>query len=437
MSSASSTRPDHLFLSQEDDWEQRLGHVVDMMRDMSRHTDPQEMVRSYARRVQLLRPTDGRVSISRRGLRSPEFRVTRSTTWDEDINPWKEKERLPLLRGGLLADLLYKDVPRIIDDLQLCHDDPAAEYFVGNRSLAAIPMYDQGVALNMVVLLRKEPASFAHTELPELVWLSNLFGRATNTLVLSDQLKQAYQAIDREFALVGEIQRSLLPAVLPKIPTMDLAAHYQPSQRAGGDYYDFFELPDGKWGIFIADVSGHGTPAAVLMAITHCIAHSNPCPSSRPQQVLTYLNRRLATRYTAQNESFVTAFYAVYDPARRTLTYARAGHNPPRLKRCQDGSLVALNEATGLPLGIGDDSAYTECVHQLLPGDQIIFYTDGITEAHSPEGEMFTTERLDHELENCSLQASALLESVLVAVRNFTAGQPAEDDQTMIVARII
>ncbi|HEV8060284.1 MAG TPA: stage II sporulation protein E, partial [Gemmataceae bacterium] len=257
MSSAASVPP-------EDGWSQRLAQIVDMMRDMSRHTDPQEMVRSYGKRIQVVRPMDGRISLSRRGLRAPEFRVTRSTTWKEDINPWKEKDRLPLLRGGLFAQLLYDDQPRIIDDLQICPDDPAASYIGANRSLAAIPMFDQGVALNMVVLLRKEPGAFVGNELADQVWLSNLFGRATNNLVLSEQLQQAYQALDREFALVGEIQRSLLPSVLPKIPTMDLAAHYHPSQRAGGDYYDFFELPEGKWGIFIADVSGHGTPAAVL-----------------------------------------------------------------------------------------------------------------------------------------------------------------------------
>jgi sigma-B regulation protein RsbU (phosphoserine phosphatase) len=342
-----------------------------------------------------------------------------------------------LHKGGLFAQLLYEDEPRIIDEIQLAPDDPAAAYLRDNRSLVAIPMFDQGVALNMVILLRKEPMAFAKSDLPELVWMSNLFGRATNNLVLSDQLQFAYQALDREFALVGEIQRSLLPSILPKIPTMDLAAHYQPSQRAGGDYYDFFELPEGRWGIFIADVSGHGTPAAVLMAITHCIAHSNPCPSSRPQQVLSYVNRCLAKRYTAQNENFVTAFYAVYDPKDRTLTYSRAGHNPPRLKRCQDGTLLGLDGASGLPLGISADSVYQERVHQLLPGDQIIFYTDGITEAYSPDGEMFTTERLDRELENCSLEASSLLESVLVAVHEFTAGLPAVDDQTMIVARIV
>ena len=92
------------------------------------------------------------------------------------------------------------------------------------------------------------------------MWLSNLFGRATSNLVLSEELQQANQALDREMKAVGDIQRSLLPARLPRIPTLDLATHYQPSQRAGGDYYDFFPLPSGKWGIFIADVSGHGTP---------------------------------------------------------------------------------------------------------------------------------------------------------------------------------
>src|SRR5262249_6904207 len=161
----------------------RLLHIVDMMRDMSRHTDPQEMVRSYAKRIQVVRPMDGRVSLSRRGLRSPEYRVTRSTMWKEEINPWKEKDKLPLHKGGLFAQLLYDDEPRIIDDLQVPADDPAAAYLGDNRSLVAIPMFDQGVALNMVVLLRKEAMAFAKSDLPELVWLSNLFGRATNNLV--------------------------------------------------------------------------------------------------------------------------------------------------------------------------------------------------------------------------------------------------------------
>ena len=270
----------------EGDWQKRLPLIVDLMRDMSRQTDPQEMVRSYAEKVRHLLPSDARISLSRRGLTAPKYRITRSTAWQEDINPWEEKARLPLFEGGLLAKLIYSDEPHIIDNLDVPSDDPAAEYFAGQLSLMAIPLFDQGVALNMVVLLRKEPAAFSREELPELVWLSNLFGRATNNLVLAEELHRANEALDREMKTVGEIQRSLLPARLPKIPTMDLATHYQPSQRAGGDYYDFFPLPGGKWGIIIADVSGHGTPAAVLMAVTHCIAHTKPGPAQPPAQVL-------------------------------------------------------------------------------------------------------------------------------------------------------
>ena len=421
---------------QQGDWQQRLAQIVELVQEMSRQTDPQEMVRSYGERVRLLLPSDRRISLSRRGLTAPKYRITRSTTWSENINPWKEKDRLPLFEGGLIAELIYGDEPQIIDNLDLPGDDPAAEYLAGHRSLMAIPMFDQGVALNMVILLRKEPAAFPKEELPQLVWLSNLFGRATSNLVLSDELQRAYQALDRELKTVGEIQRSLLPAGLPTIPTLDLATHYQPSQRAGGDYYDFFPLPTGKWGIFIADVSGHGTPAAVLMAVTHCIAHTHPGPPQQPAKVLDYLNRHLATLYTSQNENFITAFYGVYDPADRTLTYACAGHNPPRLKRCQDGTMLALDRAGGFPLGITSEGAYDDCVQQLQPGDQIIFYTDGITEASNSEGKLFGTDRLDHELENCSLQASALLKSVLRSVEEFADGHPADDDRTLIVARV-
>jgi len=420
----------------EGDWRQRLGLIVEMMRHMSLQTDPQEMVRAYGERIRLLLPSDRAISLSRRGLTAPKYRITRSTTWEESINPWKERERLPLLEGGLLAELIYGDEPKVINNLDVATNDPAAGYLAGHRSLMAIPLFDQGVALNMVVRLRKEPSAFHEEQLPELVWLSNLFGRATSNLVLSEELQRAYQALDREFKIVGEIQRSLLPPQVPKIPTLDVAAYYQPSQRAGGDYYDFFPLPTGKWGIFIADVSGHGTPAAVLMAITHCMAHTHLGPPMPPAKVLEYLNRHLSSLYTNENGSFVTAFYAVYNPADRSLNYARAGHNPPRLKRCQDGTLMALDQASGFALGIMPDATFEECMQHLQPGDQIIFYTDGISETRNPEGKMFGTRRLDQALETCSLQASALLDSVLHCVDEFADGCAADDDRTIIVARV-
>jgi len=420
-----------------DDWQERLAVIVEMMRDMSRHTDPQAMVRAYREKIRQLLPISGSLSLSRRGLSSPRYRITRSSTWAEEINPWKEKDRLPLLEGGLLAGLIYGGEPKVIDDLEVAPDEPAAAYLAGHRSLLAIPIFDQGESLNMVVLLEGQPNAFPKEQIPDLVWRSNLFGRATSNLVLKEELRQTYQALDRELKVVADIQRSLLPAKLPTISTMDLAAYYQPAQRAGGDYYDFFPLPDGKLGIFIADVSGHGTPAAVLMAVTHCMAHTHPGPPVPPSKVLDYLNNHLALRYTNLSDTFVTAFYGIYDPAKRLITYSCAGHNPPRLKRCQDGSLLSLADARALPLGIWSDTRYEEAEQQLQAGDQIIFYTDGITEAQNTNGTLFGTERLDNELENCSLQAKGLLDSVLQAVEAFANGRPADDDRTIIVARIL
>ncbi len=417
-------------------WRERLALIVDTMRDMSRQTDPQAIGRTYGQRLRQLMPTDRYVALSRRDLAPPAYRITRSTLWKEEINPWKEKERLPLLRGGLFAELIYGDEPRIIDDLQVADDDPARAYFEGMRSLLAVPHYDQGVALNMVIWMRKEPAAFDPEELPEVVWVQNLYGRATHNLVLAERVKEAYEALDQEMKTVADLQRSLLPDPLPTIPTMALAAHYQTSHRAGGDYYDFFPLPDNKWGILIADVSGHGTPAAVLMAVTHSIAHTYPGPATPPGLLLAHVNRTLAERYTERTGAFVTAFYGVYDPATRTIAYSSAGHPPPRLKRCADGSLAELDGHHGLPLGILADEEYPEGRWELVPGDQVVFYTDGVTEAVNPAGEQFGLRRLDAVLENCAVGAGDLLREVLQALEEFTDGRAQSDDRTVLVAKI-
>jgi sigma-B regulation protein RsbU (phosphoserine phosphatase) len=418
------------------DWRQRLALIVETMREMSRQTDPQAMVRAYGVRVRQLIPADRRLSLSRRDLAPPYFRITRSSTWEHEVNPWKDKDRLPLLKGGLLADLIYGDEPRLIDDLRVAADDPATEYLAGQRSLLAIPLYDQGVALNMVVQMRGEPGGFDPAQVPQTVWLSNLFGRAAHNLVLAEELRQAYSAVDREMKVVAEIQRSLLPAKLPQIFTLDLAASYQTASRAGGDYYDFFPLAEGRWGILIADVSGHGTPAAVLMAVTHAIAHTHPEISVPPGKMLAYVNRHLAARYTAQSETFVTAFYGIYDPARRELTYARAGHNPPRLKRCADRTLTALDGVNGLPLGISADETYRESRQPLQAGDELVFYTDGVTDARNPAGELFGLRRLDESLACGPATAREVLDAVLGVLGRFTAGRPADDDRTLLVARV-
>jgi sigma-B regulation protein RsbU (phosphoserine phosphatase) len=334
-------------------WQQRLAFIVDTMRELSEQTDPQLLVQAYGRRMRQALPSDGFVSLSRRDLARPRVRVTRSHLWGTEVNPWTARERV-ILDGGLLSELIWSDEAVVIDDFCLRDGDPGAEFLKGMRSLVAVPLFDRGVALNMYVALSVSPNRFLRQDLPERVWMSNLFGRATHNLVLSDQVRQAYAAVDRELKTVADMQRSLLPTHLPNVPSLELAAHYQTSRRAGGDYYDFFPLDDGRLGILIADVSGHGTPAAVMMAVTHSIAHTHGEEPTPPSKLLAFINRHLCARYTSGNGTFVTAFYGIYDPRARTLTYGSAGHCPPRVKRT-DGRVLPIEGSLSLPLGIEPD----------------------------------------------------------------------------------
>jgi len=417
------------------DWQRDLAIVHEIMRDVSRQTEPQELVRIYSQGVRRLRSIDRLVSTSRRGLEYPWYRVTRDSRLAEQIDPWRHRDRLPLLDRGFLGELLYAAEPRIITDLRVPESDPTRPYFDGMRALYTLPQWDDGVVQNMSLIMYADPANLDPAQYPNALWQANLFGRTTANLVLRKELREAYDALDHEMKIVGDIQRSLLPTELPAIPGLDLAASYQTSTQAGGDYYDLFHLPDGEWGIFIGDVSGHGTPAAVLMAVTHAIAHAYPGPAMPPGAVMSHVNRFLARHYTNGNGSFVTAFYGVYNPAQRTLTYARAGHNPPRFK--SRGTITPVEGVGNLPLGILPDTAYDEDTLGLGAGDSILFYTDGITEAMNSAGDLFGEERLDRLFARSEGNAEELVARVLSDLREFEGTRPAADDRTLLAVRLV
>ena len=411
-----------------------LDQVVDMMRAMSRMTDPQEVVRDYGRRMRTILPSDGRLSLSRRDLSPPWFRITRSHLMSPDLNPWQHQDQLPIFDSGILSQLIHAGEPRVINDLNPDSSDPAIEHLRGQRALLAIPLYDQGESLNMVVVLRRKPGTFHPKRLGEYVWLSNLFGRATHNLVLKNELAKAYATVDRELKSVAEIQRSLLPAELPAIEGVDLAVHYRTSRRAGGDYYDFFPLPGGRWGLFIADVSGHGTPAAVLMAVTHSIAHSLTGDPFPPSRLMCFVNRQLCARYTNGNGTFVTAFYGVYDPSTRELSYCSGGHCVPRLWRGE--TVIDLEHERHLPLGIDPEEQYGDGAVTLQKGDALVLYTDGITEARDASGDLFGVARLDAALVSGDRSARGIVERIVAAVDKYSGTSIAADDQTLVVARL-
>lgn len=432
------TDPEATVLKRRHPWQKELEIIDRTMRDISTIADPDALVDAYWSSIGELIAMGDFVAVSRREVEPPYYVVTRSSRFTEHHNPWTQRDRLPKLSGGLLGELIYANRPRIIEDLpkRLSPDDPAQFYLEGFASLIALPQYDDGEAMNMSMLLVPPGVEIDYTMIPMMHWQASLFGRGTRNQVLRNELCAALTALDRELRVVGSIQRSLLPRTLPPIEGVELAAHYQTSARAGGDYYDFFPLDEDRWGVFIGDVSGHGTPAAVLMAITHAIAHAQPGTHTPPAALLDYLNNQLAGAYT-RNGTFVTAFYAVLDPIRRTLAYARAGHNPPRLVR--NGRVVPLEEIGALPLGIIGGQRYEEARVDLKPGDLLLLYTDGITEAVSADGaagEMFGTQRLDRVLLDCGNAApEACVERIRTELAAFCGNTPPADDQTLIAIR--
>ena len=171
-------------------WRARLAISSDLMRELSRYSDPQEMYRVFTRRMGQLFPTSRQITLSRRGVERPNARVTRFNLWKDMPDPFGNSDRFPTVSGGLFESLLYADEPKLFDDLRLPPGDPAAEFLGGQRSLLAIPIFERGSASNVIVLTREEPRAFAPEQIPELVWMTNLFGRATQTLVLSQRLQE-------------------------------------------------------------------------------------------------------------------------------------------------------------------------------------------------------------------------------------------------------
>lgn len=417
-----------------DDPSDRLALVVDMVREMSSQSDPQTLVSIFRKHAFGIYGGDSSLSLSRRDLDPPRYRITRSTRWRVDINPWTQKERLPVLEGGFLGELLYGDEVRVIKDPSISPDDPAHDYIKDARSFVILPLFDGGVALNMVVRMSADPAAFDNVQLADAVLVSNLFGRSTNSLLLAQRLQAAYAELDHENKRVAEIQRALLPARLPQIPSLDIAVSYETAARAGGDYYDFFDLGDDRWGILIADVSGHGTPAAVVMAMLRTMLHARCVECASPAEVLTSANQQLCTQSDRYDGTFVTAFYGILDARKRTLSYACAGHNPP-LVVDQRGAVRELNDVQALPLAVDPHGPYPESSTKLHSGDTLLFYTDGITEAADPTGEAYGRQRLLSCVNEDVPNAQHIIDCVVNKLIGFTGGAQQVDDQTLLALR--
>jgi sigma-B regulation protein RsbU (phosphoserine phosphatase) len=234
-----------------------------------------------------------------------------------------------------------------------------------------------------------------------------------------------------ELRVAREIQQDLLPKTLPALPGWEMHGTNVPSLEVGGDYYDVLALPDGRAGIAIADVSGKGTPAALLMAHAQATLRSL-APGIADTAALIGRMNRLISRSVATGR-FITFCYGVLDPAAGTFRYCNAGHNYPYALR-PGGALEALKAGGGPGLGMVDAWDYEEVVLDVGDAAALFFYTDGVTEAASAGGDLYGEKRLQDVLRASEGPASARVSAVVRSVDAFAAGAPQADDITVLAA---
>ena len=240
----------------------------------------------------------------------------------------------------------------------------------------------------------------------------------------------------RELEAAGQVQRTLLPQEYPPIAGLDYAGACRPALGVGGDYYDFIRLSDHTFGIAIGDVCGKGIPAALLMATLRAYLRSQATSATPPVDIMATLNRHLHESFAANR--FATFFYAVYDSSTRMLTYSNAGHNPPFIfrKRGSDPEILRLNPC-GPVLGFMLESSYAEQSVILEPGDLVVGFTDGISEAMNDADEEWGEEGLMELIRvNRKLSARELIDQIMGEADVFTAGRSQYDDMTLITVRV-
>lgn len=241
-----------------------------------------------------------------------------------------------------------------------------------------------------------------------------------------------------ELKSAGEVQQCLMPQSSARLAGLDCAGISQPARGVTGDYYDFIPLPDQRVAIVLGDVCGKGIPAAILMAALRGYLHGATAEGqSDPQSLVEAMSQHL--HRSAPASRFATMFYGVYDAKTRTLEYVTAGHQPPLLLReGTDRPRPLPLDHGGVALGIMPDAEYLSARVQLEPGDLLVAFTDGMTEAMDAAGEEWGEDRLVDALEAVRPSAVGLIaERVLAAATDFTGGGPQHDDMTMVAVRVM
>jgi serine phosphatase RsbU (regulator of sigma subunit)/ActR/RegA family two-component response regulator len=265
--------------------------------------------------------------------------------------------------------------------------------------------------------------------------LARVFQQMVREMQAREQRAKEEEALKRELRLASEIQVSMLPAVLPRPAGLDIGACSIPAKAVGGDFFDVFALGAGRLGFAIGDVAGKGIPAALFTALTCALLRVEAMRTASPERVLWSVNRHLLDRNS--RGLFVTLLYGVLDEATRRVTYVRAGHEFPLLYD-RGGALVAIPEGRSLPLGLFSELTLEKRAVTLRPGDTMLLYTDGVTDARNEQGELFGLERLERCLGlDAGEPAQATCDRLVQTLRAYQGQAPQADDITLMAIRAL
>jgi serine phosphatase RsbU (regulator of sigma subunit)/predicted ester cyclase len=242
-----------------------------------------------------------------------------------------------------------------------------------------------------------------------------------------EQQARERERVEQDLRVARRIQQASLPREVPEVQGWQINPHYQPAREVGGDFYDFLELEDGRLGLVVGDATGHGVPAALVMSTTCGMLRAVALSVDSPGEVLARVNEALSARIPPS--MFVTCFYAILEPKSGRLLFANAGHDLPYLRRGRGAEEL---RARGMPLGLMPGMSYEEKEVMLGAGEAALFYSDGLVEAHDPEGEMFGFPRL-RALVAEHAEGEPLVDFLMEELYSFTGGSwEQEDDITLV-----
>jgi sigma-B regulation protein RsbU (phosphoserine phosphatase) len=299
------------------------------------------------------------------------------------------------------------------------------------RSMICAPMIGtEGAPMGVIQIdTLNQRARFTDEDLEVLAGVASQAAMAIDSAKMHEQMV-AQQALQRELDLAHQIQQGLLPSQPPVVPGYFFFDYYQSARQVGGDYYDYVQLPGGRWAAIVGDVAGKGVPAALLMARLSADVRFSLASEADPAKAVQQINEGFAHR--DWSDRFVTMIAAVLNPDTNELTTVNAGHMAPILRK-RDGTIEDLgDDEAGLPLGVAPGYEYQSFTRVLEPGDVITIFTDGFSEAMNPQRDLYGLERLRNEIGTPKISVASFGQHILDDVSKFVAGFPQSDDMCLM-----